>query len=102
MNKLLALSATLLLAGCVTAPLGPTVAVMPGPGKSPEQYNADASSCQQTAQTALSGPTQNAQGNAATTAAGWARHTTADTWPKPRLVSNAAFGGDAGACGRSR
>ena len=62
----------LLLAGCVTAPLGPTVAVMPGPGKSPEQYNADASSCQQTAQTALSGPTQNAQGNAATTAAGGA------------------------------
>lgn len=61
-----------MLAGCVTAPLGPTVAVMPGPGKAPEQYNADMASCQQTAQSALSGPTQNAQAGAATTVAGGA------------------------------
>lgn len=59
-----------LLAGCVTAPLGPTVAVMPGSGKSGEQYSADASSCQQTAQVAIAGPTQNAQGGAAATTAG--------------------------------
>jgi hypothetical protein len=61
-----------LLAGCVTAPLGPTVAVMPGPNKSQEQYGADASACQQMAATAIAGPTQNAQGNAAATAAGGA------------------------------
>lgn len=59
-----------LLAGCVTAPLGPTVAVLPGPGKSPEQFSADAGTCQQQAQTAIAGPTQNAQGGAATATAG--------------------------------
>lgn len=59
-----------LLAGCVAVPQGPTVAVVPGPGKSPEQYNADASSCQQSASAAIAGPTQNAQGNAAATTAG--------------------------------
>ena len=60
------------LAGCVTAPLGPTVAVMPGPGKSPEQYSADAAGCQQQAGAALAGPTQNAQGGAAAATAGGA------------------------------
>jgi hypothetical protein len=61
-----------LLAGCVTAPLGPTVAVMPGLGKTSAQYSADAGSCQQTAQAAIAGPTQNAQGGAAVTTAGGA------------------------------
>lgn len=61
-----------LLAGCVAVPQGPTVAVVPGPGKSPQQYNADAGNCQQSAQAAISGPAQNAQGNAATVAAGGA------------------------------
>jgi hypothetical protein len=61
-----------LLAGCVTAPLGPTVAVMPGPGKTSEQYSADAANCQQTSQAAIAGPTQNAQGGAAVTTAGGA------------------------------
>ena len=61
-----------LLAGCVTAPLGPTVAVMPGPGKTSAQYSADASNCQQMAQAAIAGPTQNAQGGAAVTTAGGA------------------------------
>ena len=61
-----------LLAGCVAVPLGPTVAVVPGPGKSPQQYSADAGNCQQSAQAAISGPAQNAQGNAATTTAGGA------------------------------
>lgn len=61
-----------LLAGCVTAPLGPTVAVMPGPGKTSAQYSADVWTCQQTAQAAIAGPTQNAQGGAAVTTAGGA------------------------------
>jgi hypothetical protein len=65
-----ALCALALLAGCVTAPIGPTVAVMPGPNKTPEQYSADAGACQQQAQAAIAGPTSNAQGGAATAAAG--------------------------------
>jgi len=38
------------LAGCVTMPTGPSVQVMPGAGKSFEQFQADDSACRQWAQ----------------------------------------------------
>jgi hypothetical protein len=37
----------LALAGCVAPPVAPTIPVVPGPGKSPEAFNADQAGCQQ-------------------------------------------------------
>lgn len=36
-----------LLSGCAAAPLGPSVMVLPGPGKTLEQFQADETFCQQ-------------------------------------------------------
>jgi len=47
---LLPLAALLLLAGCVTAPTGPTVLVLPGQQKSFDQFRNDDIACQQYAQ----------------------------------------------------
>jgi hypothetical protein len=66
------LASLLALAGCVTVPQGPTVAVMPGAGKSLDQFHADASVCQQYAQSAIAGGSQAAQDNAAANAVGGA------------------------------
>ncbi len=41
------LTATLLMAACTTVPTGPSVAVMPGSGKSFEQFNDDDAVCRQ-------------------------------------------------------
>lgn len=41
------------LAGCATVPNGPSVAVMPGQGKSFEQFNADDDVCRQFAQKSI-------------------------------------------------
>ncbi len=60
------------LAGCVSVPQGPTVAVMPGAGKSLDQFHADAGVCQQYAQSTVAGPSQAAQDNVAANAAGGA------------------------------
>ena len=67
-----ALASLLALGACVSVPQGPTVAVMPGAGKTLDQFNADVSACQQYAQSAISGPTHAAQDYAATNAAGGA------------------------------
>lgn len=67
-----AVTALLALSGCVTAPQGPTVAVMPGTGKSLEQFQADSITCQQFAQASIGGPTQAAQNTAAANVAGGA------------------------------
>ena len=45
-----------LAAGCATAPAGPSVAVMPGPGRSFEEFQADDASCRQWAQTQSGDP----------------------------------------------
>lgn len=42
-----ALAAAVALAACASAPTGPSVAVMPGSGKSFEQFNADDAVCRQ-------------------------------------------------------
>ena len=67
-----ALTSLVALAGCVSVPQGPTVAVMPGAGKSLDQFRADAGLCQQYAQSTVAGPSQAAQDYAAANAAGGA------------------------------
>ena len=62
----------LALGGCVTAPQGPTIAVMPGTGKSLEQFQVDSGICRQFAQSSIGGATQAAQETAAANVAGGA------------------------------
>jgi hypothetical protein len=52
------LFAALLLGACTTVPTGPSVAVMPGNGKSFEQFNADDAVCRQFAYNQNSGAAQ--------------------------------------------
>jgi hypothetical protein len=52
-----ALFALLLLGACVSMPSGPSVMVMPGTGKSFDQFRADEASCRQYAQYQLGGAT---------------------------------------------
>jgi hypothetical protein len=56
------------LSGCVTVPIGPAVAVMPGPSRSFEQFRVDDVGCRNYAQTAIGGATQMATDNAAAAA----------------------------------
>ena len=53
---LLPLSALVVLGGCVTVPTGPAVRVMPGSGKSFDQFQADDASCRQYAYNSIGGP----------------------------------------------
>ena len=57
------------MAGCAQTPMGPTVQVMPGPGKSFEAFNYDNASCRQYAQQAVAGQAQNANTRAVGAAA---------------------------------
>jgi len=66
------LASALALGGCVWLPQGPTVAVMPGAGKSLDEFRADSGICQQFAQSAISGAGQAANDNAAANAVGGA------------------------------
>ncbi len=59
----------LLLAGCAQTPMGPTVQVMPGPGKSFDQFQYDQSSCKGFAEQAVAGQAQNANNQAVGAAA---------------------------------
>jgi hypothetical protein len=58
------LAALLLLSACATAPTGPSVAVMPGSGKSFEQFNADDGVCRQFATNQIGGATEAANDKA--------------------------------------
>jgi putative peptidoglycan binding protein len=51
---------SLLVSGCAQTPLGPTVQVMPGPGKSFDQFTYDQAGCKQFAEGAVAGQAQNA------------------------------------------
>lgn len=53
--KVSAISALLLLVGCVSAPTGPSVLVLPGTGKNFEQFRVDEMSCRQYAFERLGG-----------------------------------------------
>src|SRR5277367_2819430 len=50
----------LLLAGCAQTPMGPTVNVMPGPGKPFDAFQYDQSVCKQFAQQSVAGQADNA------------------------------------------
>ena len=52
--------AALLLAGCAQTPMGPTVQVMPGQGKSLDAFQADQAVCRQFAEQTVSGQAENA------------------------------------------
>ena len=54
----------LLLSGCAQTPLGPTVQVMPGPGKSFDQFTYDQAGCKQYAESQVAGQAQNANNRA--------------------------------------
>ncbi|MGH7155935.1 MAG: peptidoglycan-binding domain-containing protein [Acetobacteraceae bacterium] len=49
-----------LLAGCAQTPMGPTVQVMPGPGKSFDAFQMDQMGCKQFAEQSVAGQAQNA------------------------------------------
>jgi Glycine-zipper domain len=57
-----AVAAALLLAGCVSAPTGPSVLVLPGSGKSFEQFRADDFECRQFASYQVNGATPDQSG----------------------------------------
>ena len=70
MLRIPAAAAALLLAGCVTVPTGPSVMILPGTGKSFEQFRADEGVCRQYAYEQIGGQTAaSAQQNAAVTSA---------------------------------
>ncbi len=68
---LLVLFPVLVLSGCATMPIGPTVTVMPNPGKPFEVFMADDGVCREWAQQQIGGtsPSQTANENLATGAA---------------------------------
>lgn len=59
----------LLVSGCAQTPLGPTVQVMPGPGKSFDQFTYDQAGCKQFAESQVAGQAQNANNRAVGAAA---------------------------------
>lgn len=76
---LIAIAASGLLGGCATLPQGPTVAVMPGPGKPFDQFRYDQAVCREYARVQAGGnPNQIAQ---------------------QQVISGAAVGGALGALG---
>ena len=59
LSRLSPLAALLLLGACTTIPTGPSVMVMPGSGKSFEQFRYDDAVCRQFAQSQIGGATAN-------------------------------------------
>ncbi|MEJ0015151.1 MAG: peptidoglycan-binding domain-containing protein [Acetobacteraceae bacterium] len=59
----------LLVSGCAQTPMGPTVQVMPGPGKSFEAFTYDQGGCRQYAEGSVAGQAQNANNRAVGAAA---------------------------------
>jgi len=55
-----AMAGALLLAGCAVTPMGPTVQVMPGPGKSFDAFQTDQLVCKNYAQQQVQGQAENA------------------------------------------
>jgi len=61
-NMILGATLVLMLAGCASIPTGPSVAVMPGPGKPFDQFQADNAICRQFAEQQIgANPSQVAQ-----------------------------------------
>jgi hypothetical protein len=53
MRKIVVVAAVAALAGCASAPTGPSVMVLPGKGKSTEQFQAEDTKCRQMATSEL-------------------------------------------------
>jgi uncharacterized protein YcfJ len=68
-NVGLVLTVAAVLSGCVSIPVGPAVAVMPGPAKTAEQFRVDDADCRNYAQNANSSAVEAATNNAAGAAA---------------------------------
>jgi uncharacterized protein YcfJ len=66
MLSLLALFALLAAGGCATLPTGPSVRVLPAPGKTFEQFQVDDSICRQWAERQIGKPQETANQNTAT------------------------------------
>jgi uncharacterized protein YcfJ len=64
MALVIALSSSFLLASCATAPMGPTVQVMPNPNKPFQNFQQDQESCKQYAQAQVAGQADAANKNA--------------------------------------
>jgi hypothetical protein len=62
------IAATVVLAGCVTVPTGPTVMALPGSTKTFDQFQADSSACQFFAQQSVGASSQAANNGAAANA----------------------------------
>jgi hypothetical protein len=58
-TRTLLVAIALALAGCVTAPTGPNVMVLPGSGKSFDQFRVDDAECRQYAQSSVGGGSPN-------------------------------------------
>jgi len=58
------LTAVLVVSGCATAPMGPTVVAMAGQGKSPDQYEQDNATCKQYASQETAGQAEQANNQA--------------------------------------
>ncbi len=67
--KLIAGAAAVLLAGCVSVPVGPRVMAMPGSGKDYEQFRQDEAICQNYASQATDGSARQANDSAVNSAA---------------------------------
>ena len=63
------LAPALLLSACAETPMGPTVQVLPGPGKPFEQFQYESSTCKQYAQQTVAGQSESANDKAVGTAA---------------------------------
>lgn len=57
-------AAAAMLTGCVTAPMGPTIPVMPGPQKSTAQFDQDDAACEQYASNRVAGGAEQANNTA--------------------------------------
>jgi hypothetical protein len=64
-----------LLAACASLPTGPSVAVIPGAGKSNEQFNSDNDECRQYAEYQTRAATRTGNGKSTQVAAGAAEET---------------------------
>jgi hypothetical protein len=69
MGKIISTLAVLVLSGCVTMPNGPSVRVLPGPGKSFEQFQTDDIVCRRYAEQSIGVSPQQTVNQSATTGA---------------------------------
>jgi hypothetical protein len=90
LSRKVMLSGLVLLAGCVTAPTGPSIMALPGTGKSFEQFRMDDADCRQFA-------LSQAEGTTAAQAGSGSGVRSAAVGTAVGAIAGAAFGGSKGA-----